>query len=43
MIEQLIIIEFGPSSGAASTLGLTIVTLADFSDDDDDDDDGDFV
>ena len=25
-------IEFGPSSGAASNLGLTIVTSADFSD-----------
>ena len=28
------IIEFGSPSGAASNLGLTIVTLADFSDDD---------
>ena len=27
-----IIIEFGSPSGAASNLGLTIVTLADFSD-----------
>ena len=26
------IIEFGPPSGAASNLGLTIVTFADFSD-----------
>ena len=31
------IFEFGPSSGAASNLGLTIVTLADFSDYYDDD------
>ena len=31
------IIEFGSPSGAASNLGLTIVTLADFSDYDDDD------
>ena len=38
---QSFLIEFGPSSGAASNLGLTIVTLADFSDYDDDDD-GDF-
>ena len=30
-------IEFGSPSGAASNLGLTIVTLADFSDYDDDD------
>ena len=28
------IIEFGPPSGAAFNLGLTIVTFADFSDDD---------
>ena len=30
--KQIQIIEFGSPSGAASNLGLTIVTLADFSD-----------
>ena len=37
------IFEFGPPSGAASNLGLTIVTLADFSDYYYDDYDGDFL
>ena len=37
------IIEFGPPSGAASNLGLTIVTLADFSDYYYYDDCGDFL
>ena len=32
IMRIMIIIEFGPPSGAASNLGLTIVTFADFSD-----------
>ena len=42
MIAKIIFIEFGSPSGAASNLGLTIVTFADFSDYDGDDY-GDFV
>ena len=34
MVMVVLLIEFGSPSGAASNLGLTIVTLADFSDDD---------